>query len=112
MRESSRSRAEAERARCGEVAVLFQDRADVEEGVADGAGAADLEQVGQDPVGVGDLLQEDAALGSGLALSAALLVAALLYRGRLSQGQAADQFFQGVTVHAGQVKRSVVGMRG
>src|SRR3954451_2122355 len=71
--------------RCGDVAVLVQERGDFAQHASDGA-AADFEQLGegvvdaqaapvehggQHPLGVGDLLGEDAAAGAGQPFAAA-----------------------------------------
>jgi hypothetical protein len=102
--------------RRGHVAVLFQEWADFEQGRADRA-RADVEQVcedlsgadpalvehgRQDPFRIGDLLQEDAAAGSGQSFCAAAAVAAPLDLGRLLNGQSLDHLGQLGPGHAGQ----------
>jgi hypothetical protein len=85
----------------GAVAVVFQAWAGLDEDVADGAGA-DLEQFaedlacadfplvedgGEDSLGVGDLLSEDAASGPGEPFTAAPLVAEAFEAGGLERGK-------------------------
>jgi hypothetical protein len=54
-------------------------------------------------VGVGDLLAEDAAAGSGEAVSAALAVAAAFDRGCVRDGEAAGEPLESVAAHPGQL---------
>ena len=101
---------------CGVVAVVFQERAGLDEGVADGAGA-DLEQFakslacadfplvedgGEDSLGVGDLLLEDAASGSGESFAAASLVAEAFEVGGLEWGESSDHLVELFAAHPGQ----------
>jgi hypothetical protein len=97
-------------------AVFFQQGKHVIDRVADAAAAdgkqvgqcllgADLPQVqhgGQDPLGVGDLLLEDAPSGAGQPVAAAAPVAAPLDQGGLPDRQALHQPIQVGAWHAGQ----------
>ena len=98
------------------MAVLLEERTNLEQGVADGS-RAHLEQLGehasgadaalvengrQDSFRVGDLLAEDATAGSGQACPAAPLMAASFNLGGLLDRQPLDQLVQLWTAHAGQ----------
>jgi hypothetical protein len=101
---------------CGVVSDLVQHGANVDEDVADGAGA-DVEQVGQglsgaglalvedggeDPLGVGEFLPEHPAAGAGQAVPAAAAVAALFDLGGVWQPEFVEQMAQLCAGHAGQ----------
>jgi len=100
------------------VAVLFQQRADVQERVADGA-RTDGEQVGQDTpgadsalgqdgcqdsLGVGDLLPEDASSGPGKPLATPSLVPAPFGLGGLPEGEPFGQLLEFLAAYAGQCR--------
>jgi hypothetical protein len=97
-------------------AVLFQQRADLRQGVADRP-AADVEQLGeglhgahlpqvqdggQDPFGVGDLLPEHAPAGAGQPRGASPLVAASFHHGGVPDRQPVHEPVQVHAGHAGQ----------
>jgi hypothetical protein len=97
-------------------AVLFKQRADLRQGVTDRP-AADVEQVGeglhsahlpqvedggQDPFGVGDLLPEDAPAGAGEPCPAPPLVAASFHQGGVPDRQPVHEPVQVHAGHAGQ----------
>jgi len=101
---------------CGLVSGLVQQRSDVDQDVADGAGA-DVEQVGQDlsgagspvvedrgedPFGVGEFLLEYAAAGAGQAVSAAAVVAAVFNFSVVRQPELVEQIGQLAAGHPGQ----------
>jgi hypothetical protein len=101
---------------CGVAAVVFQEWAGLDEGVADGAGA-DFEQIGQhlpcadfalvedggeDSLGVGDLLLEDAAAGSGEPFTTASLIAEAFEAGGLERGESLDHLVEFFAAHPGQ----------
>ena len=80
--------------------------ADVEqfgEGV-EGADSALVEDGGENPVAVGDLLAEDSATGAGAPVAAALAVAALFDRGGVGHDQFLKQGVQCVAAHSGQTR--------
>lgn len=96
--------------------VFLQERAHVEESVADGA-AAHLEQLGQDLAGadaaveehggqhalrVADLLREDAAAGAWLARAASLLMTAPFHSGGLPKREAVNECGEIGATHACQ----------
>jgi hypothetical protein len=97
-------------------AVLFQEREDIREGVADrpaghveqigqgllGAHLPQVEDGGQDPFGVGDLLPEDAPAGAGQPRPAAALVAASFHQGGLADRQPIHESVQVPAGDAGQ----------
>jgi hypothetical protein len=108
----------AEPRRCWQEAkaVCFQQRADLRQGVADRS-AADVEQLGeglhgaylpqvqdggQDPFGVGDLLPEHAPAGAGQPRSASPLVAASFHHGGVADRQPVHEPVQVHAGHAGQ----------
>jgi hypothetical protein len=98
------------------MAVLLEERTNLEQGVADGsrahleqlgehasgAGAALVENGRQDLFRVGDLLAEDTTAGSGQACPAAPLMTASLDLGGLLDRQPLDQLVQLWTAHASQ----------
>nr|SBP01081.1 Mobile element protein [Nonomuraea gerenzanensis] len=80
--------------------------ADVEqfgEGV-EGADAALVEDRGEDPIAVSDLLPEHSASGTGAAVASALAVAALFDRGGVGHDQFLEHGVQRLAAHAGQVR--------
>jgi hypothetical protein len=81
----------------------FADVEQVGEGV-EGADAALVEDGGEDPVAVGDLLAEDAAAGAGASVPAALAVAALFDRCGVGHDQFLEQGVQRVATHPGEVR--------
>ncbi|WP_243723364.1 hypothetical protein [Actinomadura sp. 7K507] len=98
--------------------MLFEQRRNLRDGVADGAPAhveevgedlacaesALVEDRGQDPVGVGDLLWEDPTAGSWKTITASLSMAAAFDRGGVRDREAVDESVQILAGHPGECR--------